>query len=73
VDRAQVPACVVYDSKGNLHITDPPFGLPRGADDPGKELPYNGVHRLSPGGELALLIQDLKFPNGVAGGACAGH
>jgi gluconolactonase len=64
--RINSPNDVVFDSKGNLYFTDPAFGLPKAFDDPGKELPFQGVYRLTPSDELTLLISDIKAPNGIA-------
>jgi gluconolactonase len=64
--RLNSPNDLVFGSDGSLYFTDPPFGLPRVHDDPGKELPHSGVYQLSPGGELALLVSDLAGPNGIA-------
>ena len=64
--RLNSPNDLVFDSKGNLYFTDPPFGLPGAFDDPEKELGFQGVYRLSVEGEFELLIHDLKAPNGVA-------
>ena len=64
--RLNSPNDLVFTSNGDLYFTDPPFGLPRAFDDPLKELDFSGVYRLSPRGELMLLIRDLKAPNGVA-------
>ncbi len=54
-----------YDRQGNLYFTDPPYGLPRGADDPTKELPFQGVYRLAPDGKVTLLTKELSRPNGI--------
>jgi len=59
------PNDLVYKSDGSLYFTDPPFGLPKVYDDPGKELPYSGVYRRSDEG-LELVAKDLKGPNGIA-------
>jgi len=64
--RINSPNDVVFKSNGDLYFTDPPFGLPGGLDDPKKELPFQGVYRVSKDGELTLLTRDLKAPNGVA-------
>ncbi|MBI1840359.1 MAG: SMP-30/gluconolactonase/LRE family protein [Verrucomicrobia bacterium] len=62
--RFNSPNDLVYHSNGDLYFTDPPYGLvDRKADS---ELPYSGVYRLKPGGEVALLTEDLPFPNGIA-------
>jgi len=58
-------ACV--DRAGNIYFTDPPYGLPKGpADTDTREIPWNGVYRLTPEGKVTLLSKDLKFPNGLA-------
>jgi gluconolactonase len=64
--RFNSPNDLVYDSKGNLYFTDPAYGLEGKLDDPKKELPFQGVFRLSADGNLTLLTKDLKFPNGIA-------
>jgi gluconolactonase len=64
--RLNSPNDAVFRANGDLYFTDPPFGLPQGFKDPGKELPMSGVYRLPPGGELTLLVQDLTAPNGLA-------
>jgi gluconolactonase len=64
--RFNSPNDLVYDSKGNLYFTDPPYGLEGKNLDPKKELPYNGVYRLSAAGELVLLTRNMSYPNGLA-------
>ena len=65
--RFNSPNDLVYKSDGALYFTDPPFGLPKYANDPRKELPYSGVYRVSPDGkEVRLLTTELKGPNGLA-------
>lgn len=64
--RLNSPNDLVCRSNGDLYFTDPPFGLPRQFDDPGRELPFSGVYRLSASGELTLLLDGLKAPNGIA-------
>ena len=60
------PNDLVYDSKGNLFFTDPPYGLLEGDNDKLKEIPFNGVYKLSYDGNLDLLIKNLKRPNGIS-------
>lgn len=60
------PNDVVFKSNGDLYFTDPPFGLPKSFQDPRKELPFQGVYRLSRNGKLTLLTKDIKAPNGIA-------
>jgi gluconolactonase len=64
--RLNSPNDLVYRSDGSLYFTDPPFGLPKGFDDPGKELAVSGVYHLAPDGALRLVAQDLSGPNGIA-------
>ena len=63
--RLNSPNDLVCRSNGDIYFTDPPFGLPRQFDDPGRELSFSGVYRLSTGGELTLLLDDLRAPNGI--------
>jgi sugar lactone lactonase YvrE/pimeloyl-ACP methyl ester carboxylesterase len=64
--RFNSPNDLVYRSNGDLYFTDPPYGLAGLNSDPAKELPHNGVYRLTPSGQLTLLTRDLSFPNGLA-------
>jgi len=64
--RFNSPNDAVYDMHGNLYFTDPPYGLEGQDADPRKELPFNGVYKLSPNGTVTLLIDDLTRPNGIA-------
>jgi gluconolactonase len=64
--RLNSPNDLVYKSNGDLYFTDPPFGLPGTFDDPKKELPFQGVYRLSRDGKLTLLTTEVKAPNGIA-------
>jgi gluconolactonase len=64
--RLNSPNDLVYNKAGDLYFTDPPYGLPKQMDDPAKELPFQGVYRLSPKGELTLLTKEMSRPNGIA-------
>lgn len=64
--RFNSPNDLVYKSNGDLYFTDPPYGLENREKDPKKELPFQGVYRLTPAGELTLLTDALRFPNGLA-------
>jgi gluconolactonase len=64
--RLNSPNDVVIDSKGDLYFTDPPFGLPRQFDDPARELGFSGVYRLTRDGDVQLLTDALRAPNGIA-------
>jgi len=63
--RLNSPNDVIYRSDGTLYFTDPPYGLPKGDEDPGKELTLNGVYRLK-GDRLLAVATDLNRPNGLA-------
>jgi gluconolactonase len=64
--RLNSPNDAVFKSNGDLYFTDPPYGFPKEDDGPGKELPFNGVYRLKPGGQPELLVKDMTRPNGIA-------
>lgn len=64
--RLNSPNDLVVKSSGDIYFTDPPYGLPKVADDPAKELDFQGVYRLSRSGELTLLTKELSRPNGLA-------
>jgi gluconolactonase len=51
---------------GTIYFTDPPYGLVDGDASPLKELAFNGVYRLRPGGAVELLDDTSKRPNGIA-------
>lgn len=59
------PNDAVYASDGDLFFTDPPYGLPANADDSVKELPFQGVYKVTPAGEVSLLVDSLTRPNGI--------
>ncbi len=64
--RFNSPNDAVYRSNGDLYFTDPPYGLEKLNADPGKELMFSGVYRLTPNGKVLLLTHRLTFPNGLA-------
>jgi gluconolactonase len=63
--RLNSPNDLVFRSDGSLYFTDPPFGLPKGDDDPAKEIKFNGVYRYA-NGKLEPVVKDLESPNGIA-------
>lgn len=63
--RLNSPNDLTLGPNGDLFFTDPPYGLPRAFDDPAKELPFQGVFRVSAGGEVTALVRDLDAPNGI--------
>lgn len=64
--RFNSPNDLDYKSNGDLYFTDPPYGLEKLNDDPAKELKHNGVYRVTPKGQVSLMIDNLTFPNGIA-------
>lgn len=64
--RFNSPNDAAFKSNGDLYFTDPPYGLLGLNDDPAKELPFNGVYRLTPDGEVTLLTKEMTYPNGIA-------
>ncbi len=56
---------IVVKKDGAIYFTDPPSALPKGIDDPKKEMPFQGVFLLK-NGKLTLLAKDLVNPNGLA-------
>lgn len=63
--RLNSPNDATYHSNGDLYFTDPPYGFINDDEGPLKELPFNGVFRLKPTGELDLLVDSLTRPNGI--------
>ncbi len=64
--RLNSPNDLVYHSNGDLYFTDPPYGLPKWADDPARELDFCGVYLLKKNGKLILLTKEMSRPNGIA-------
>ncbi len=64
--RFNSPNDAVYHPNGNLYLTDPPYGLEKGEDDPAKELDIHGVYRVTPDGKVDLVTSEFKWPNGIA-------
>jgi gluconolactonase len=63
--RLNSPNDLVFKSDGALYFTDPPAGLPKGDDDPKKEIPFDGVFLLKDG-KLQVLDKSFLRPNGLA-------
>ena len=60
------PNDAVYNSKGELFFTDPPYGLEKNIDDPKKEIPFQGVYKVKTSGEVVLITDSITRPNGIA-------
>ena len=64
--RLNSPNDLAIRSNGDVYFTDPPYGLPKQTADPGRELNFQGVYRVTAKGELQLLTRELNRPNGLA-------
>lgn len=68
--RFNSPNDATVHSSGAIYFTDPPYGLEYYQEDvakiPDKELPYQGVYRVTPDGAVTLLTKELERPNGIA-------
>jgi gluconolactonase len=60
------PNDLVYNSKGELFFTDPPYGLEKHMNDPKKEIPFQGVFKVGTDGKVQLMVDSLTRPNGIA-------
>lgn len=60
------PNDLVQRSNGDIFFTDPPYGLEKNMEDPKKELPFQGVYKVSKDGTVSLLIDSIARPNGIA-------
>ena len=65
--RFNSPNDCTIDWAGNVYFTDPPYGLPKGpGDSETRELAWNGIYRITPGGTVTLLSIEMTNPNGIA-------
>ena len=60
------PNDVTIRSNGDMFFTDPPYGLEKNMDDPLKEMPFQGVYKVTPAGVVTLLTDSVTRPNGIA-------
>jgi len=63
--RFNSPNDLALGADGSIYFTDPPYGLTKTFDDPGREIGWNGVYRLAPDGRVSVLVKDLRAPNGI--------
>ena len=59
------PNDAVFNSKGELFFTDPPYGLEKQMNDPLKEIPFQGVYKVKTNGKVILVTDTLTRPNGI--------
>jgi gluconolactonase len=60
------PNDLVVSKNGTIFFTDPPYGLEKNMDDPKKEIPWQGVYKITADGSVTLLVDSLTRPNGIA-------
>ncbi len=60
--RLNSPNDVVARSDGSIYFTDPPYGVK--PED--RAIDFQGVFRLTKGGDLTPLLRDFEKPNGLA-------
>ena len=60
--RLNSPNDVVVRYDNSIYFTDPDYGI----EEEEQELGFNGVYRVSPEGELSLVVDDFDRPNGLA-------
>ena len=63
--RFNSPNDLVISKNGTIFFTDPPYGMKKGTPP---DAPYHGVYALRPNakGTAKLVINDVKWPNGIA-------
>ncbi|WP_133795206.1 SMP-30/gluconolactonase/LRE family protein [Prosthecobacter fusiformis] len=61
--RFNSPNDLVIAKNGSLFFTDPPYGMKKGTEP---DAPYHGIYRVDAGGEVSLIIEDIRWPNGIA-------
>ncbi len=64
--RLNSPNDAAVKSNGEIYFTDPPYGLPERFTDPRREIPFCGVYRVKPDGQVDLLTKEIERPNGIA-------
>jgi gluconolactonase len=64
--RFNNPNDLVCHSSGAIYFTDPSYGFKGHEASPLREMPWNGVYRITPEQRVDLLVRELPFPNGLA-------
>lgn len=64
--RFNSPNDLCIAKSGAIYFTDPPFGLTDMQNSTARELPFSGVYRWTPDGNVAVIDKELALPNGVA-------
>ena len=63
--RFNSPNDAVFSNTGDLYITDPAYGMELRYEDPKREMDFTGVFRITPEGEVSLMLKHLTAPNGI--------
>jgi len=63
--RLNSPNDAIFNSRGDLFFTDPPYGLEKSFNDPKRELKFSGIFKFTAEGELILLSDKMSAPNGI--------
>ena len=63
--RFNSPNDLVFNQKGELYFTDPPYGLAQKEKDPQREIDFQGVYLLRKNGKVELVTDELERPNGI--------
>lgn len=61
--RFNSPNDIVIAKSGTMFFTDPPYGMKKGTQP---DAPYHGIYRLDEDGKVSLIIEDIRWPNGIA-------
>lgn len=64
--RLNSPNDLCVHSSGAIYFTDPIYGLPKGENDPLRELDFCGVFHIAPDETVTLLDRTIERPNGIA-------
>lgn len=65
--RFNSPNDLIQLRNGDIIFTDPPYGLPKQAEDPSREIPFQGVYHYSASTQKTTLLTDeMSRPNGLA-------
>jgi len=60
------PNDMTVAKNGDIYFTDPAYGMEKKMADPLKELPYQGVFKVTKDGKITLLTDTIDRPNGIA-------
>jgi gluconolactonase len=64
--RFNSPNDAVQGKDKSFYVTDPPYGLgTKDESDPEKQIAFQGVYKISPDGQVKLLVDSISRPNGI--------